>query len=82
MIFLLEQIHSFSNIFKICPELIFCMPISLKLGLDVVRTDRSLLYYESSDNQARLWDVLAVYSWIDRDIGYCQGGNLHILEIF
>lgn len=56
------------------------MPNSLKLGLDVVRTDRSLLYYESSDNQARLWDVLAVYSWIDRDIGYCQGGNLHSLE--
>ncbi|XP_042447220.1 rab GTPase-activating protein 22-like isoform X2 [Zingiber officinale] len=44
-----------------------------QIGLDVVRTDRSLLYYESSENQARLWDVLAVYSWIDRDIGYCQG---------
>ncbi|WOL18061.1 TBC1 domain family member 15-like [Canna indica] len=43
------------------------------VGLDVVRTDRALLYYENPENQARLWDVLAVYSWIDRDIGYCQG---------
>ncbi|KAJ0966502.1 hypothetical protein J5N97_023419 [Dioscorea zingiberensis] len=44
-----------------------------QIGLDVVRTDRTLLYYENQANQARLWDVLAVYSWIDRDIGYCQG---------
>ncbi|KAM0941884.1 putative Rab-GTPase-TBC domain-containing protein [Dioscorea sansibarensis] len=44
-----------------------------QIGLDVVRTDRTLVYYENQSNQARLWDVLAVYSWIDRDIGYCQG---------
>lgn len=44
-----------------------------QIGLDVVRTDRSLIYYENQENQAKLWDILAVYSWIDRDIGYCQG---------
>nr|CAB3448283.1 unnamed protein product [Digitaria exilis] len=41
--------------------------------LDVNRTDRVLVYYESQENLARLWDILAVYSWIDKDIGYCQG---------
>ncbi|XP_072980814.1 rab GTPase-activating protein 22 isoform X2 [Typha angustifolia] len=44
-----------------------------QIGLDVVRTDRTLVYYENQKNQAKLWDILAVYSWIDRDIGYCQG---------
>ncbi|XP_020250610.1 TBC1 domain family member 15-like isoform X2 [Asparagus officinalis] len=44
-----------------------------QIGLDVVRTDRALVYYESQENQARLWDILAVYSWVDKDIGYCQG---------
>ncbi|GJM87297.1 hypothetical protein PR202_ga03237 [Eleusine coracana subsp. coracana] len=40
--------------------------------LDVNRTDRALVYYESQENLARLWDILAVYSWVDKDIGYCQ----------
>ncbi|KAJ4775555.1 Ypt/Rab-GAP domain of gyp1p superfamily protein [Rhynchospora pubera] len=44
-----------------------------QIGLDVVRTDRSLVYYEDPLNRSRLWDLLAIYSWIDRDIGYCQG---------
>lgn len=44
-----------------------------QIGLDVVRTDRTLVYYEDEKNRARVWDILAVYSWIDRDIGYCQG---------
>ncbi|XP_020115156.1 TBC1 domain family member 15 [Ananas comosus] len=44
-----------------------------QIGLDVVRTDRALVYYENQQNQARLWDILAVYSWMDQDIGYCQG---------
>ncbi|CAL9759256.1 rab GTPase-activating protein 22-like [Musa acuminata AAA Group] len=44
-----------------------------QIGLDVVRTDRALQYYETPENQARLWDILAVYSWIDKEIGYCQG---------
>ncbi|GAY40286.1 hypothetical protein CUMW_050770 [Citrus unshiu] len=40
-----------------------------QIGLDVVRTDRSLVFYESETNQAKLWDVLAIYSWVDNDIG-------------
>lgn len=44
-----------------------------QIGLDVVRTDRALVFYESETNQAKLWDVLAVYAWVDKDIGYMQG---------
>jgi hypothetical protein len=43
-------------------------------GLDVVRTDRTLVYYEKQENLSKLWDILAVYAWIDTDVGYCQGG--------
>ncbi|PIN04709.1 Ypt/Rab-specific GTPase-activating protein GYP7 [Handroanthus impetiginosus] len=46
-----------------------------QIGLDVVRTDRTLVYYENEANQAKLWDVLAVYAWVDKDIGYVQGMN-------
>ncbi|XP_063943247.1 uncharacterized protein LOC108208450 isoform X1 [Daucus carota subsp. sativus] len=46
-----------------------------QIGLDVVRTDRTLVFYESEANQARLWEVLAVYSWMDNKIGYVQGMN-------
>ncbi|KAL9318601.1 hypothetical protein ACSQ67_015118 [Phaseolus vulgaris] len=46
-----------------------------QIGLDVVRTDRALVFYESEDNQAKLWDVLSVYAWLDNDIGYVQGMN-------
>ncbi|XP_074359043.1 uncharacterized protein LOC141698269 isoform X1 [Apium graveolens] len=46
-----------------------------QIGLDVVRTDRTLVFYESEANQARLWEVLAVYSWLDNKIGYVQGMN-------
>ncbi|XP_070016682.1 uncharacterized protein [Nicotiana sylvestris] len=43
------------------------------LGLDVVRTDGTLVFYENEANQAKLWDTLAVYAWMDKDIGYVQG---------
>ncbi|CAA0832190.1 Ypt/Rab-GAP domain of gyp1p superfamily protein [Striga hermonthica] len=46
-----------------------------QIGLDVVRTDRTLVYYETEANRAKLWDVLAIYSWVDKDIGYVQGMN-------
>nr|GEW38281.1 TBC1 domain family member 15-like isoform X1 [Tanacetum cinerariifolium] len=46
-----------------------------QIGLDVVRTDRALVYYENEANQAKLWDVLAIYTWVDDDIGYVQGMN-------
>ncbi|PKA52612.1 hypothetical protein AXF42_Ash001593 [Apostasia shenzhenica] len=44
-----------------------------QIGLDVLRTDRSLVFYEKKENLAKLWDILAVYAWIDKDVGYCQG---------
>ncbi|KAG7989654.1 hypothetical protein I3843_03G249900 [Carya illinoinensis] len=44
-----------------------------QIGLDVVRTDQTLVFYESQTNQAKLWDVLAIYAWMDNDIGYIQG---------
>lgn len=44
-------------------------------GLDVVRTDRALVYYENEANQAKLWDILAVYAWVDGEVGYMQGMN-------
>ncbi|KAL0916920.1 hypothetical protein M5K25_014474 [Dendrobium thyrsiflorum] len=44
-----------------------------QIGLDVLRTDRTLVFYEKQSNLAKLWDILAVYAWIDKDVGYCQG---------
>ncbi|KAF9666943.1 hypothetical protein SADUNF_Sadunf16G0281200 [Salix dunnii] len=44
-----------------------------ELGLDVHRTDRTLVFYEKQENLSKLWDILAVYAWIDTDVGYCQG---------
>ncbi|XP_077229145.1 ypt/Rab-GAP domain of gyp1p superfamily protein isoform X3 [Tasmannia lanceolata] len=44
-----------------------------QIGLDVVRTDRALVFYEDQNNDAKLWNILAVYAWMDQDIGYCQG---------
>lgn len=44
-----------------------------QIGLDVVRTDRTLVFYEKQANLSKLWDILAVYAWIDKDVGYCQG---------
>ncbi|XP_062080196.1 uncharacterized protein LOC133784936 isoform X2 [Humulus lupulus] len=46
-----------------------------QIGLDVARTDRALVFYENEDNQAKLWDILSVYAWLDNDIGYVQGMN-------
>ncbi|KAK4439832.1 TBC1 domain family member 15 [Sesamum alatum] len=44
-----------------------------QIGLDVVRTDRTLMFYEKQENLSKLWDILAVYAWFDADVGYCQG---------
>ncbi|XP_042474028.1 TBC1 domain family member 15-like isoform X1 [Zingiber officinale] len=44
-----------------------------QIGLDVLRTNRSLVFYEKKENLSKLWDILAVYAWIDKDVGYCQG---------
>ncbi|KAL5212476.1 hypothetical protein ABZP36_023323 [Zizania latifolia] len=42
---------------------------------DVVRTDRSVPYYEGDDNQnvVVLRDILLTYSFYNFDLGYCQG---------
>ena len=42
-------------------------------GLDVIRTDRTLVFYEKQEHLSKLWDILSVYAWIDTDVGYCQG---------
>lgn len=44
-----------------------------QIGLDVKRTDRTLVFYEKQENLSKLWDILSVYAWIDEDVGYCQG---------
>ncbi|XP_011095343.1 TBC1 domain family member 15 isoform X1 [Sesamum indicum] len=44
-----------------------------QIGLDVVRTDRTLVFYEKQEHLSKLWDILAVYAWFDADVGYCQG---------
>lgn len=44
-----------------------------QIGLDVNRTDRTLVFYEKQENLSKLWDILSVYAWIDTDVGYCQG---------
>lgn len=44
-----------------------------QIGLDVLRTDRTLTFYEKQENLSKLWDILAVYAWIDKDVGYGQG---------
>ncbi|KAL7216143.1 hypothetical protein ACSBR1_028148 [Camellia fascicularis] len=43
------------------------------IGLDVVRTDRTLVFYEKQEKLSKLWDILAAYAWFDIDVGYCQG---------
>uniref|UniRef100_A0A0A9DMC3 Rab-GAP TBC domain-containing protein n=1 Tax=Arundo donax TaxID=35708 RepID=A0A0A9DMC3_ARUDO len=44
-----------------------------QIGLDVLRTDRSMMFYENKENLSKLGDILAVYAWIDKEVGYCQG---------
>lgn len=47
------------------------------LGLDVICTDRTLVFYEKQENLSKLWDILAVYAWLDKDVGYGQGEFLY-----
>ncbi|XP_057856368.1 uncharacterized protein LOC131065754 isoform X2 [Cryptomeria japonica] len=46
-----------------------------RIEKDVVRTDRSLPYYDGDDNPNldRLRDILLTYSFYNFDLGYCQG---------
>ncbi|KAF7153744.1 hypothetical protein RHSIM_Rhsim01G0064300 [Rhododendron simsii] len=45
---------------------------------DVVRTDRSLSFYDGDDNPNvnLLHDILLTYSFYNFDLGYCQSANL------
>ncbi|KAJ1700347.1 hypothetical protein LUZ63_000126 [Rhynchospora breviuscula] len=55
---------------------------------DVVRTDRSIPYYEGDENRnvVILRDILLTYSFYNFDLGYCQGMSdllspiLHVME--
>lgn len=58
-----------------CPFQMCLSALIFLLGLDVLRTDRTLVFYEKQENLSKLWDILAVYSWFDGDVGYCQGGS-------
>ena len=44
-----------------------------QIGVDVLRTDRTLEIYEKEEQRGRLMEVLAVYAWLDTEVGYCQG---------
>ncbi|KAE8731863.1 hypothetical protein F3Y22_tig00002511pilonHSYRG00486 [Hibiscus syriacus] len=44
-----------------------------RIVVDVVRTDSHLQFYEDKRNVARMFDILAVYAWVDPATGYCQG---------
>ncbi|KAL2945284.1 TBC1 domain family member 15 [Bienertia sinuspersici] len=46
-----------------------------QIGLDVVRTDQPLMFYQTESNQAKLWNILSIYAWVDSDISYVQGMN-------
>ncbi|GAB2234459.1 hypothetical protein Droror1_Dr00003713 [Drosera rotundifolia] len=46
-----------------------------QIGLDVVRTDQSLVFYQNEANGAKLWNILSIYAWVDSNIGYVQGMN-------
>lgn len=46
-----------------------------QIGLDVVRTDQSLMFYQIETNQAKLWNILSIYAWVDSDVSYVQGMN-------
>ncbi|KNA18892.1 hypothetical protein SOVF_066990 isoform B [Spinacia oleracea] len=46
-----------------------------QIGLDVVRTDQPLMFYQTETNQAKLWNILSIYAWVDSDISYVQGMN-------
>ncbi|KRH27086.1 hypothetical protein GLYMA_12G213300v4 [Glycine max] len=63
-----------NNLAKVTDKTVVQWMLTLhQIGLDVVRTDRTLVFYEKQENLSKLWDILAVYAWIDKDVGYGQG---------
>lgn len=61
-----SQDHLFSVLFLI-------VTVIVVVGLDVVRTDQPLMFYQTETNQAKLWNILSIYAWVDSDISYVQG---------
>lgn len=62
-----------SNLISLSVCYIFPSLFIFMLGLDVIRTDRTLVFYEKQENLSKLWDILAVYAWFDKEVSYCQG---------
>lgn len=46
-----------------------------QIGVDVLRADRALQFFEDEGNRYRLMETLACYAWYDSEVGYCQGEN-------
>ena len=44
-----------------------------QIGVDVMRADRALQFFEDEGNRFRLMETLACYGWYDSEVGYCQG---------
>ena len=44
-----------------------------QIGVDVMRADRALQFFEDEGNRFRLMETLACYAWYDSEVGYCQG---------
>ncbi|KAH7861012.1 hypothetical protein Vadar_020585 [Vaccinium darrowii] len=65
--------HSSATVKEVDKKIIQWKLTLHQIGLDVVRTDRTLVFYEKQENLSKLWDILAVYAWFDTDVGYCQG---------
>lgn len=58
-------------------ELILCFDGPNNTCTDVsmwfARTDKTLAYQENQEHLSKLWDILAVYVWIHKEVGYCPG---------
>lgn len=69
-----EGITNANNLEKVKDKAVIQWMLTLhQIGLDVNRTDRTLVFYEKKENLSKLWDILAVYARIDSDVGYGQG---------
>ncbi|QHN95787.1 hypothetical protein HN51_043727 [Arachis hypogaea] len=69
-----SSIDARNNLEKVTDKRVIQWLLTLhQIGLDVIRTDRTLVFYEKQENLSKLWDILAVYAWLDKDVGYGQG---------
>ncbi|CAL0328917.1 unnamed protein product [Lupinus luteus] len=63
-----------ANVEKVTDKRVIQWMLTLhQIGLDVIRTDRTLVFFEKKENLSKLWDILAVYARVDTDVGYGQG---------